>query len=377
MRGKRTFALGWIACLGLLGTLAGCGRGLPAAPASSGLNELLRATWTPVYSEGAPIAIAAAGSDELAATERPVPTVAPFELGAEVYRHPGGYFQAPLPAGWTVAEELDDQVLLADSRWRRSIRVGVTYTGVPLDGTAFERFVRSREQNRFARRGSYETLTERIDSAGGTARLEKMQTDGWQSVWAASDYRRSGAAILWVDFQQAAYLAPYLAPPPAELLRQVSIDANLAAALPPYASTFDLGDPGGVFELQVPEAWSYRQSVRDSVVAHWIESPDHNVQVQLIVSAEENGFSDQVAGNLALELLRSLNPVPIEVTADVVRSDGVEYLVWNQVDGGSRGNSFFAVRGTTFLMLTVLVDDQERVHDQTAIQAVQNSFHLP
>lgn len=139
----------------------------------------------------------------------------------------------------------------------------------------------------------------------------------------------------------------------------------------------DWSAPGGLYQQQAPAAWSYRKVVRDSVVAHLIESPNRNNRIQLILFDEGQPLTQQEAGNLALELVRSLNADPIQISAAIVRNDGLEYLVWSRVAAGSRGQSFFTVRGTTFLMLTTLEIDPQDDDDRIPLEAVINSFRLP
>lgn len=366
-----------LAGLLILLVLTGCGRSLSAASLPDGLTDLLRPTWTPVSTEPVTLELDPVPTAEPTPTDRPDPTPIPFALGAEVYRHTDGLFQAPLPAGWTVTEEAEDQVVLSDGRWRRSARIGVTYTGAALDEAAFERFVTAREENRFGSRADYERLSEDIDLAGRTAVFEKVYTESRQTVWAASYYLQMGDAVAWVDFQQPNYLTPYLSPPPVDWAGQLKVDPLRAAELAPYTEVIDLSAPGGLFQLQVPAAWSYRKGVRDSVTAHLITSPNRNNRIQLILFDEGLPLTRQEAGNLALELVRSLNSGAVQISAAIVRSDGVEYLLWSRVEDGSRGQSFFTVRGTTFLMLTILEIDPQSETDRIPLEAVKKSFHLP
>ena len=45
------------------------------------------------------------------------------------------------------------------------------------------------------------------------------------------------------------------------------------------------------------------------------------------------------------------------MTDDVVQADGSERLDWYSPSGGVTGESFFETRGTTFLLLTWVADD--------------------
>jgi hypothetical protein len=109
----------------------------------------------------------------------------------------------------------------------------------------------------------------------------------------------------------------------------------------------------------VPLAWTYSYDESENVYVDTFTSPDQHGVIQNITYDDGTTFTKSQAGAAALSLLNQSytnGANDIRITDDTVQSDGSERLTWESRSGGFSGQSFFETRGTTFLMLSYLVD---------------------
>jgi len=172
-----------------------------------------------------------------------------------------------------------------------------------------------------------------------------------------SYYWRVGTSIFAVDFgcpfdQYDAYISVFGA-----LAESLKVDAQAAAKAPLYTARTTFNGPKQLFQMSVPAAWTHAHSeTTDGVtVVDTFISPDQNSSILSIGYDDGTVISKSVAGQFALNLLHDVFAIQnIKVKDDKVQPDGSERLIWTSPGGD--GVTFFETRGTTFLMLTWIVN---------------------
>ena len=342
--------------LGLAALACGGGRG--AEPSAT---PFVKAT-LPV-----PTATEAEATPEPEATEAPQPTrtpraqatsaAAPFTLSSEAYSHPSGAFAINLPEEWEI-EERDNSIFVSAPDSVASIEVSFVNVGVELDAEALDKFIQANEANWF---GTFDNYTEEAvePQADGSLGVLKTLEDGGAPNTVFSYYWLEGTVVYEQDFwvqteHYDAYLDGLL-----EVANSMQTDPDAGAEADVYAVTYTFVDPSqNLFQFNVPYGWTYTTDSGENAVLETFTSPDGLAYVDNISYDDGQAVSKSEAGRFALALLKEYYQVDdIKVTDDVVQADGSERLDWYSPSGGFTGESFFETRGTTFLLLTWVADD--------------------
>jgi hypothetical protein len=293
-------------------------------------------------------------------TPRPAATPAsdsPITLDAEPYTHFTGAFSIYLPEGWEISER-DNSVFVDGPGSIASIEVGFVNAGIELDDEALANFIAANEANWFGTFNNYVHTSTEPQSDGSIGVLKTMELSDGTPQTVFSYYWQEGTIVyeqdFWVDSDQYdAHVDGFL-----EVANSMVTDPDAVADVSPYAITYTFTDPhNGLFTFQVPYAWTYTSEAAENTILDSFVSPDGLSYVDSISYDDGQAVSRSDAGRFALALLREFYEVSdIRVTNDVVQPDGSERLDWNSPSGGFEGTSFFETRGTTFLLLTWIVD---------------------
>jgi hypothetical protein len=293
-------------------------------------------------------------------TQAPAPTTSgglTIPLADTPYAHPSGAFTQILPVDWTT-DERDDGVFINSPDGVASMDVSFVNVGVELTTDEFDTFVEAVEDNWFSSSFTdYERITDETEAefrriVGKTLKLE----DGTEQA-VISLYLMRGTVVfeqdLWVDSDQFDAYADALGDSTVSL----TVDETAGALAPVYNSTYKFLGPRNLFEMRVPYAWTYQTDSSDNAIVDTFTSPDGLSQIENVAYDDGTPVSKSQAGAVALALLKEYYEVDdIKVTGDKVQPDGSERLTWTSDSKGWDGESFFETRGTTFLLLTWIVD---------------------
>lgn len=140
------------------------------------------------------------------------------------------------------------------------------------------------------------------------------------------------------------------------------------------------------FAIDVPSDWTHTQDV-DKQNNYWYQdtfkSSDGHARVDSIVYNDGTPWTGSQNGAFALQLLNQYysntgKEGDIRVSGDSIQKDGSERLDWTSKSGGYSGESFFEVRNRmTFLMLSILWDNDFASQYQTPLDAVISSYRIP
>ena len=282
---------------------------------------------------------------------------APFALAAEPYAHPSGAFSLTLPEGWEI-DEKDNSIFVIAPDNEAAIEVSFINVGAPLDEEGLNSFIQAVEDNWFGTYPNYDVFEPEVQADGSIGVLKTLDLEeGGTPQTVFSYYWQEGQVVFeqdfWVDTElYDAYVASLL-----EVANSMTTDPEAGALADPYAVTYTFTGPSSLFEFSVPYAWTYTASEGENSLVDVFTSPDGLTYVENITYDDGEEISKSEAGAFARFLLQEYYEVDdIVITDDQVQSDGSERLNWYSESLGVDGTSFFETRGTTFLLLTWVVD---------------------
>jgi hypothetical protein len=283
---------------------------------------------------------------------------APFEIDTTRYEHPSSTFSFNAPVGWT-ADEGKSGVVFTSPDGAGKLDFSVTNTGETLDPAALEEFIKTTEANYFGTFSNYSQDGYQFDPGTNSALVAKSLTsdNGDQKVF--TFYLQDGQAVYSFDFWANADVASEYKDAYAEVMGKIITDGAKAADLPVYSFIYPFTDKNNLFQFEVPLSWVYEYNEGKNFYSDSFKSPDGHSLIENVTYDDGTPTSKAQAGDLALQILNNgytNGANDIKITGDKVQADGSERLTWTSRSGGFSGQSFFETRGTTFLMLSWLVD---------------------
>ena len=318
------------------------------------------------------------------ATPRPTATLAAaasptgeaVELAATPYTHPNDIFSLRPPAGWTATED-EGSASFTSPDESGYLHVEVTNTGYELGPEAFTSFVENRDLNFFGVFEDYVPVEQEIDAESGVASVTKDFTFNQVPQTAVSIYIQEGLAIYTVDTwadQDDVTLYSDLYP---RIIGTMETNREAAAEQLVYNWIYTFEGPDALFTIEVPTPWEYERTESDVVIVDTFYAPDEHAVIQNIAYDDGEEITRSEAGAFGLELLRSSYAEDIRILDDQVQPDGSERLIWTSSGGGYSGTSFLETRGTTFLLFTIMHDDEyEDVYTGTLNYTVE-TYTIP
>jgi hypothetical protein len=236
----------------------------------------------------------------------------------------------------------------------------VSKTGEQLDSTALEAFIKATEANYFGGFNDYKETNYSFDPSTNSALVSKTLSTENGDRKAFTYYLQDGLGVYSFDFwvnadQSSDYKDAY-----ANLLGTITTDGKAAVDLPVYSFIYTFTDKNNQFQFDVPLAWTYAYNESKTAYSDTFTSPDNHSLIENISYDDGTATTKAQAGDLALQFLNkgyTNGANDIKITGDKVQKDGSERLTWTSRSGGFSGQSFFETRGTTFLMLSWLVDN--------------------
>jgi hypothetical protein len=303
---------------------------------------------------------------------------APFEMDSTVYEHPSGAFSFNPPVGWAPSEGTSGVVLTSPDE-KAMLDFSVTNTGAELDMDSFKTFVQATEDNYFSGRTDYEQVDSQFFDDGRALVKKSFQVnDIPQYVFTL--YYLNGPAVYSFDFWSDMDVAESYTQPYTDLLGTINYDSSKAAELPVYNFVYTFTDKDNLFQFDVPLSWTYAYDEGENNYTDTFSSPDGHGVMQNISYDDGTTMTKSDAGRIALAILNELytdGAGDIKITGDEVQADGSERLDWTSRSGGFSGQSFFETRGTTFLMLSQLVDSGFEDAYGTVFENTLSTYAVP
>lgn len=137
--------------------------------------------------------------------------------------------------------------------------------------------------------------------------------------------------------------------------------------------------PDNLCTFTVPASWehSHDESYANTVVDSF-QPPDEAAIIESVVYDDGTEMSGEVAREFALGMLKDFDDVQdLVVTEEQSQPDGSQRLSWYSDAGGFSGESFYEVRGTTFLILTFAVNNPNYDRYQEVWSDLLASYTVP
>jgi hypothetical protein len=324
---------------------------------------------------------ATATEEPVEPTQAPQPTKTPetqiaFTLADETYEHPSGAFAIRLPDGWDI-EEFDSSVSANDPTGVGFIEVAFVNVGVEFTAEQLAAYAQAVEDNWFATFEDYESDGLETLESGTILVFKTLDFEGTpQTVY--SFYWLEGTVVyeedFWVDSDQYdVYIDGY-----GDVSGSTRTDPDAGAAAGLYALQYEFTAPDELFAFYVPYGWAYTTDTDDVATLDSFNSPDDVTSVESIVYDDGTEISQSLAGEFALTLLREFYDFgDVRVSTDEPLADGRERLTWSSAASGVDGISYFESRGTTFIMLTWIVEQDYTAFYVPLWNEIADSYYVP
>ena len=282
---------------------------------------------------------------------------APFEISQDLYTHPSGAFSTTFPVGWE-PNERDDGTYWADPDGQGSMDVSFINVGVQFGEEAFTNYVEAIEFNWFASFADYVEESREVQQDGSLLVLKTLTDQNGNPATVFSYYWQVGTVLYEQDFWTASDQYDAFVDGFVEVANSAETNDAAGTTAPLYNFRYTYNCPNDLCTFSVPYGWSYiRNEEYNFTIADAFKSPDRLTYVENLTYDDGTVINKSVAGAFALGLLKEFYAQDIVVTDDKVQPDGSERLSWNSQSGDYSGESFFETRGTTFLLLTWVVNN--------------------
>jgi hypothetical protein len=365
---KRIFVplLSWVALVALACTCAGLGA---AEPTPTPLPPPTQAPPTKAPPTKPPIK---------APTDTPEVNIggnAAITISAEPYSHPSGAFSIRLPEGWEVNER-NYSVGAVESSDGASVTMYFDNVGVQFDTGARDKYINAVEANFYGTYSNYQLSSQEEQSDGSIGVFKTIDLNG-ASFHISSYYWQVGAVMyiqdLWIPQSvYDSYIDPLL-----EVANSVQVDETAGANAPLYPLRYTFKGPNDLFQFDIPYGWEYTTGSAENTIVDTFKSPDGHSFIDNLTYDDGKEISRSAAGKVALSLLKQFYADDLKVVDDKVQQDGSERLSWRSNGKNVVGQTFFEVRGTTFLLLTWVVDNDFYDFNQPIWSDVLASYKIP
>jgi hypothetical protein len=282
-----------------------------------------------------------------------------------------------LPSGWTT-DEKDQSVFVSSPDKRVSIEILFDNVGVKFDAATMDTYIKAVEANFFATFDSYTANKNEPQNDGSILVYKTLKLSDGTPQTVFSYYWQDGTVVyqqnFWVDTPlYDTYIKPLLA-----VANSMITDPTAGANSTTYGITYQFTDPAKLFQFNVPYAWTQVTSSGNHSTVVTFTSPDSSSYVENITYDDGTTVSKSDAGAFARNLLLQYYKLTdLKISNDQVQNDGSELLVWNSAAGGLDGESFFETRGTTFLLLTWVVNTADYDLFRPAWTTLVKSYTVP
>ncbi len=302
---------------------------------------------------------------------------APFQLSAQPFKHKSGAFTITLPDGWKT-DERDNSVFASSPDKVSSIDITFTNVGSKFDAATLNTYIKAEEDNWFATFKDYTAKPNETQKDGSILVYKTFSLSDGTPETAFSYYWEDGNVVyeqdFWVDTSAYDQYAQGLV----DVANTMKTDPTAGAKANAYAVVYQFTDPHNFYQFDVPYGWIHATQALTHSSIETFTSPDQLSYVENIEYDDGTQVSKSDAGAFALDLLKQYYSLTdIKITDDTPQSDGSERLTWNSAAKGIDGESFFETRGTTFLLLTWVVDTNQIDFFRPVWSTLVKSYQVP
>jgi hypothetical protein len=278
-------------------------------------------------------------------------------LSSGQYTHPSGAFAITFPEGWEVTE-YEHSTGATSPDGVASVTVYFENAGYTLDAESLTAYSNNIESNYYASYENYSQSSIEPQNDGSIGIFKTLDSDGVQYD-IATYYWQDGTTLFIQDWWVASDQYDALSDGLVEVSNTMSWDGSVAVDDILYPLQYTYTCPNSLCNFAVPFGWAYtRDESFDNSIIDQFKAPDGVTFIEQVAYDDGTAISRSAAGAFALSLLKEFYKVDdLVVTGDEVQGDGSERLDWYSPSGGYQGESFFETRGTTFLLLTWVVNN--------------------
>lgn len=300
---------------------------------------------------------------------------ASITLAADPFVHSTGAFTIRLPEGWQV-DERNYSVAAVESGNGASVQMYFDNVGVQFDTTTRDKYIKAIEENFYGTYANYKLSSQEEQQDGSIGVFKTFDVDS-VSFHISTYYWQAGTVMyiqdLWIPQSvYDSYIDPLL-----EVANSVKVDESAGANAHLFPLRYTFTGQNNLFEFQIPYGWEHTNGTAENTVVDTFKAPDGNSYIDNLVYDEGKEISRSAAGTVTRELLKQFYAKDIKFVDDKVQQDGSERLSWRSDSGGFVGQTFFEVRGASFLLLTWVVDKDFFDFNQPIWLDVLGSYKVP
>jgi hypothetical protein len=314
-------------------------------------------------------------------TPAAVTTTQPSQPGTNAadlidYTHKQLIFHLKIPANWKVDEQSSFTNITAPDN-SGSIQVMAVNTGVELNELGFANFVDATEANTFARFLNYTQVERTVDTAKSFAIIRTNLDINNIPQKIISLYNKLGKIVFYMHFRSDAIAYEINNSLFEQIIPDIYFDSAYAADFIPYDIGYDFTEPNNLFILNVPSNWMYQYFIGENTIQNTFVSPDNHARIQNITYDDGSFVSPGQTDLIALELLQEIYAKDVRISEARTQPDLSIRWTWASKTGNIEGTTFYETRGTSFLMLSLLSDTEDKKVFDPLFNLIIESYQLP
>jgi len=129
----------------------------------------------------------------------------------------------------------------------------------------------------------------------------------------------------------------------------------------PHIASIPFLGPNYLFSIFVPIHWTHTSENGDVYHIDTFQSPVTNAAIQNITYDDGKNVTRGVADTIALDFLKEIYAKDVFISKASVQSDNSTLSIWRSLSGSFQRTTFYGTRGTTFLILTIMYINDQRI----------------
>ena len=296
-----------------------------------------------------------------AAPATEVPTGgAPPTLSSKPYPHASGAFTITLPEGWKV-EEADHSVFVSAPGNVASIDVSFTNVGAKFEAGTLTTYIKAEEDNWFGTFSNYKAKPNETQKDGSILVFKTLELSDGTPQTVFSYYWEDGNVVYEQDFWTDTSIYDQYVDGLVQVANTMQVDSAAGGKSDAYAVVYKFTDPNNLVEFKVPYGFTHLTSTDTQTNTDTFISPDLLSYVENVEYDDGKTFAPADAETFANDLLRQYYKlIDLKILETWTKQkDGSYRLTWTSASKGIDGESYYATRDTTFLLLTWVVDTNQ------------------
>lgn len=267
--------------------------------------------------------------------------------------HQQRLFSMLIPTGWKIREEDSFATFTAPDE-TASILAAVENTGIPLDKAGFTNYISTTEMHNFSHLKDYKQAEAKMDDRLGIATVRSQFYLANEAQELSSIYIRKENVIINMRLQASLAEYPNLEKLFDQVTNSAKFDLDKASRLIPYNMVYDFAHPMNVFSLKMPTAWRYSREEFTNFAIDRFYSPDGAAWIENLTYDDGNVIKPSQAFTITANLVWELFAKDLRISEMKPQPDGSTRWVWRSDRNKIQGTTFYELRGTKFLMLSLI-----------------------